>query len=41
MAVIKENVNPNKVYLLGYSAGGDGVYQLAPRMANRWAFSWN
>lgn len=37
MAVIKENVNPNKVYLLGYSAGGDGVYQLAPRMANRWA----
>ena len=37
MAVIRENVNPNKVYLLGYSAGGDGVYQLAPRMADRWA----
>jgi hypothetical protein len=37
MAVIKENVNPNKVYLLGYSAGGDGLYQLAPRMADRWA----
>lgn len=37
LAVIKENVNPNKVYLLGYSAGGDGVYQLAPRMADRWA----
>ncbi len=32
-----ENVNPNRVYLLGYSAGGDGVYQLAPRMADRWA----
>lgn len=32
-----EDVNPNKVYLLGYSAGGDGVYQLAPRMADRWA----
>lgn len=32
-----EGVNPNKVYLLGYSAGGDGVYQLAPRMADRWA----
>ena len=31
------NVDPNKVYLLGYSAGGDGVYQLAPRMADRWA----
>ena len=37
MAVIKENVNPNKVYILGYSAGGDGVYQLAPRMTDRWA----
>ncbi|MCC5939343.1 MAG: hypothetical protein JJU34_18835 [Lunatimonas sp.] len=37
LAVVKENVNPNKVYLLGYSAGGDGVFQLAPRMADRWA----
>ena len=37
MAVLKEGVNPNKVYLLGYSAGGDGVYQLAPRSADRWA----
>ncbi|WP_035091954.1 hypothetical protein [Aquimarina macrocephali] len=37
LAVLKENVNPNKVYLLGYSAGGDGSYQLAPRMADRWA----
>lgn len=36
LAVIKENVNPNKVYILGYSAGGDGVYQLAPRMGDRW-----
>src|SRR5690606_35380590 len=26
---------PNRVYLLGYSAGGDGVYQLAPRMGDR------
>ena len=23
--------------MLGYSAGGDGVYQMAPRMADRWA----
>lgn len=30
-------VNPDKVYLLGYSAGGDGVWQLAPRMADRFA----
>lgn len=36
-AILFEDVNPNKVYLLGYSAGGDGVYQLAPRMADRWA----
>lgn len=25
--------DPNRIYLLGYSAGGDGVYQLAPRLA--------
>jgi len=31
------DVNPNKVYILGYSAGGDGVYQMAPRMADYWA----
>ncbi len=30
-------VDPDRVYLLGYSAGGDGVYQLAPRMADRLA----
>ena len=35
--IVFENVNPNRVYLLGYSAGGDGVYQLAPRMADRFA----
>ena len=37
MAVVKEGVNPNKVYLFGYSAGGDGLYQLAPRLADRLA----
>jgi hypothetical protein len=35
--VITEQVDRNRVYLMGYSAGGDGVYQLAPRMADRWA----
>ena len=35
--IVFEDVDPNKVYLMGYSAGGDGVYQLAPRMADRWA----
>ncbi|MGE9313798.1 dienelactone hydrolase family protein [Niabella sp. CJ426] len=36
-AIVMEGVNPDKVYLMGYSAGGDGVYQLASRMADRWA----
>ncbi|GAF89368.1 unnamed protein product, partial [marine sediment metagenome] len=35
--ILFEEVNPNRVYLLGYSAGGDGVYQVAPRMADRFA----
>jgi len=30
-------INPDKVYVMGYSAGGDGVYQIGPRMADRWA----
>jgi len=36
-AIVFEDVNPDKVYIMGYSAGGDGVFQLAPRMADRWA----
>jgi hypothetical protein len=36
-AVVCAKVDPNRVYLMGYSAGGDGVYQLAPRMSDRWA----
>ena len=36
-AFLFADVNPNKVYLMGYSAGGDGVYQLAPRMSDRFA----
>lgn len=35
--VAVRGVNPDRVYLLGYSAGGDGVWQLAPRMADRFA----
>ena len=35
--IVFENVNPDRVYFMGYSAGGDGVYQLAPRMADRLA----
>lgn len=35
--IVFEGINPNKVYINGYSAGGDAVYQLGPRMAERWA----
>ncbi len=35
--VQERGVNSDRVYLMGYSAGGDGVYQLAPRMADRFA----
>lgn len=35
--VALRGVNPDKIYLMGYSAGGDGVWQLAPRMADRFA----
>ncbi len=36
-AVTLDNVDADRVYLMGYSAGGDGVYQLAPRMADHFA----
>ncbi len=36
-AIICEDVDPNRVYVMGYSAGGDGTYQIAPRLADRWA----
>ena len=35
--LVMEEVDPDRVYLLGFSAGGDGVYQIAPRMADRFA----
>jgi hypothetical protein len=35
--IVFEEVDPNHVYVMGYSAGGDGVYQLGPRMADSWA----
>ncbi len=35
--IVLKDVDPDRVYIMGYSAGGDGVYQLAPRMADRWA----
>ncbi|MGE0549478.1 MAG: alpha/beta hydrolase [Kofleriaceae bacterium] len=35
--IVFADVDPNRVYLMGYSAGGDGAYQVAPRMADRYA----
>uniref|UniRef100_A0A8H7KCC3 Dienelactone hydrolase domain-containing protein n=1 Tax=Bionectria ochroleuca TaxID=29856 RepID=A0A8H7KCC3_BIOOC len=35
--ILFANVDSDRVYLLGYSAGGDGVYQLSPRLADRLA----
>ena len=35
--VAVRGVDPDRVYLMGYSAGGDGVWQLAPRLADRFA----
>jgi phosphatidylserine/phosphatidylglycerophosphate/cardiolipin synthase-like enzyme len=32
-----EDVDPDKVYVLGFSAGGDGVYQLTAEMSDRFA----
>lgn len=37
--IVTKGVNPDKVYLMGYSAGGDGVWRMAPRMADHWAAS--
>lgn len=35
--IVFENADPNRVYMLGFSAGGDGVYIVSPRMADRLA----
>lgn len=36
-AIAFDGVNPNHIYLMGYSAGGDGTWRMAPRMADTWA----
>ena len=35
--ILTQDVDPNRVYLEGFSAGGDGVYAIANRMADRFA----
>lgn len=36
-AILFDHVDPNRVYFLGFSAGGDGVYQVVTRMPARFA----
>jgi dienelactone hydrolase len=36
-AIVLGEVDPNHMYIMGYSAGGDGVYHIATRMTDRWA----
>ena len=36
-AIAFYNVDPDRVYVTGFSSGGRGVYQVAPRMADRFA----
>ncbi len=35
--ILTQDVDPNRVYIEGFSAGGDGVYAIANRMADRFA----
>ena len=35
--VLRGIIDPNKVFLTGYSAGGDGVYHMGPILADWWA----
>lgn len=35
--VVYDGIDPNRVYLTGFSAGGDGVYQITARMNDRFA----
>lgn len=35
--IVLYDADPDRVYLLGFSAGGDGVYQVAPRLTDRFA----
>jgi len=35
--ILFHDVDPNRIFLMGFSAGGDGVYGITPRMADRFA----
>ena len=35
--IVYEGVDPNRIYLMGFSAGGDAAYQIPARMPDRWA----
>ncbi|XAM01204.1 hypothetical protein OT109_07405 [Phycisphaeraceae bacterium D3-23] len=35
--LLRDDINPDRIYLCGYCSGGNGVYQLGPILADRWA----
>jgi len=35
--LVSRNIDPDRVFVLGFSAGGDGVYQIAAHMPDRFA----
>ena len=35
--ILFHNADPNRIYLMGFSSGGDGVYNVTPFMADRFA----
>lgn len=35
--LLRDDIDPDRVYLCGYCSGGNGVYQLGPILADRWA----
>jgi hypothetical protein len=35
--LLRDDIDPDRIYLCGYCSGGNGVYQLGPVLADRWA----
>ncbi|MFI4860896.1 MAG: hypothetical protein ACIAXF_09475 [Phycisphaerales bacterium JB063] len=35
--LLRDDIDPDRIYLSGYCSGGNGVYQLGPVLADRWA----
>lgn len=35
--LLRDDIDPDRIYLTGFCSGGNGVYQLGPILADRWA----